>query len=79
MPIYTYQTPSGPVDEIRNVGDRDKGKFPRALSSIHVSNGAQDPNSAEAGAKRYYRETELKGEKVSSKYTKNQIKSIWGI
>lgn len=78
MPIYTYQTPEGPVDEIRPSEKRDEGPHPRVWSSFHVPSGCPDPDSSDQGAKRFYRERELAGGRWDSSFSKDKIKKIWG-
>lgn len=78
MPVYTYQTPDGLVDEIRPLDHRDDGPHPRVMAPFHVPSGCPNPNSPDQGAKRFYRERELEGGRWESSYSKNKIKKIWG-
>lgn len=79
MPIFTYETPSGLVDEIRPLSKRDEGPFKRVVTAPYVHRGVSNPDTSVEGAKRFYREKELRSEPVSYAYTKKQIKKIWGI
>ena len=79
MPIYLYETEKGElIQEIRSVEDRDKGPMRRRMAAPYVFRGHPDPSSSEQGAKRFYKQAEEKGKLKSRRYSKNQIKRIWG-
>jgi len=79
VPIFTYETPSGLVDEIRPLGKRDAGPFKRVVTAPYICRGAANPDTSVEGAKRFFREKELRSEPVSHSYTKKQLKKIWEI
>jgi hypothetical protein len=79
MPTYLYETEKGElVQEIRSVGDRDKGPMRRRMAAPYVFRGHPDPSTTEQGAKRFYKQAEEKGKLKSKKYSKNRVKQIWG-
>jgi len=79
MPIYLYENKDGKiVQEIVSVEDRDKRKgLRRVPSAPYIHRSIVDPDSSEAGAKRFYREFEEKGKLKSRKFSKSRIKKIW--
>lgn len=79
MPIYLYETEKGElVQEIRSVEDRDKGPMRRRMAAPYVFKGHPDPSTTEQGAKRFYKQAEEKGKLKNRRYSKNQVKRIWG-
>lgn len=79
MPIYVYETDKGDlVQEIRSVEDRDKGPMRRRMAAPYVFRGHSDPSTTEQGAKQFYKKAEEKGKLKSRRYSKNQVKRIWG-
>lgn len=79
MPIYLYETEKGElVQEIRSVEDRDKGPMRRRMAAPYVFKGHPDPSTTEQGAKRFYKQAEEKGKLKSRRYSKNQVRRIWG-
>lgn len=79
MPIYLYETEKGElIQEIRSVEDRDKGPMLRRMAAPYVFKGHPDPSTTEQGAKRFYKQAEEKGKLKSRRYSKNQVKRIWG-
>lgn len=50
----------------------------RIPSAPFISRGTANPDSAEEGARLFYRQAEEKGKLKSKKYSKNKIKQIWG-
>jgi hypothetical protein len=79
MPIYLYETENGElIQEIRSVGDRDKGPMRRRMAAPYVFRGHPDPSTTEQGAKRFYKQAEEKNKLRSRRYSKSKIKQIWG-
>ncbi|NDC26015.1 MAG: hypothetical protein EBZ49_18050 [Proteobacteria bacterium] len=80
MPIYQYENKDGEVvSYILPVDQRDGMKgLKRIPSAPFISRGVANPDSAEEGAKLFYRQAEEKGKLKSKKYSKNRVKEIWG-